>query len=342
MSSWRSHGVRTADRPRGADRVVDAEPAGPAQPHSPRRCWTSFADALTELEHSDAKVVVIRGAGRAFSAGYDINPDCEEVGESHRRGPVADRNRQAGYIERFTRIWQHPQPVIAAIHGFCMAGASQLACFCDITVVAEDAVIAASPALPLGGGSSLRCGPSASDRYGRRRCPSCPGAGSTDAARWNGGSPIRRSRRPASSPMSVTWRCPPPPPPVLQMKKLAVNRVQEIQGFLTIAGFGADTDALIHTTSDVADIQDLLREVGIKEAIRRFRGPDPDPRTRTMLTAARSPIRSTRLGWPSTGECGTEGWEQVRRAAAVHADVARWSWTGERPPVGVPGAVRGW
>jgi enoyl-CoA hydratase len=56
------------------------------------------------------------------------------------------------------------------------------------------------------------------------------------------------------------------------MKKLAVNRVQEIQGFLTVAGFGADTDALIHTTSHVSEIQEMVREVGIKEAIRRFSG----------------------------------------------------------------------
>ena len=62
------------------------------------------------------------------------------------------------------------------------------------------------------------------------------------------------------------------PAPVLQMKKLAVNRVQEIQGFLTIAGFGADTDASIHTTSDVSDTQALVRDVGIKVAIRRFSG----------------------------------------------------------------------
>lgn len=236
-----------------------------------------LADALTELEHSDAKVVVIRGAGRAFSAGYDINPDAEEVGESHLRGPVADRNRQAAYIERFTQIWRHPQPVIAAIHGFCMAGASQLACFCDITVVAEDAVIAASPALPLGGGFisplwSFRVGPQRAKEMsfvpGRR-------IDGRTAVEWGFANTAVPAVELESYVRDLALSIATVPAPVLQMKKLAVNRVQEIQGFLTIAGFGADTDALIHTTSDVAEIQELVRDVGIKEAIRRFSGGRP-------------------------------------------------------------------
>ncbi|MDP9459962.1 MAG: enoyl-CoA hydratase-related protein [Actinomycetota bacterium] len=236
-----------------------------------------LADALTELEHGDAKVVVIRGAGRAFSAGYDINPDAEEVGEAPRRGPVADRNRQAAYIERFTRIWRHPQPVIAAIHGFCMAGTSQLACFCDITVVAEDAVIAASPALPLGGGFisplwSFRVGPQRAKEMsfvpGRR-------IDGRTAVDWGFANTAVPAAQLESYVRDLALSIATVPAPVLQMKKLAVNRVQEIQGFLTIAGFGADTDALIHTTSDVAEIQDLVRDVGIKEAIRRFSGAQP-------------------------------------------------------------------
>ena len=233
-----------------------------------------LADALTELERSDAKVVVIRGAGRAFSAGYDINPDAEEVGESHLRGPVADRNRQAAYIERFTRIWRHPQPVIAAIHGFCMAGASQLACFCDITVVADDAVIAASPALPLGGGFisplwSFRVGPQRAKEMsfvpGRR-------IDGRTAVEWGFANTAVPAAGLESYVRDLALSIATVPAPVLQMKKLAVNRVQEIQGVLTIAGFGADTDALIHTTSDVAEIQELVRDVGVKEAIRRFSG----------------------------------------------------------------------
>lgn len=234
-----------------------------------------LADALTELEHSDARVVIIRGAGRAFSAGYDINPDAAEVGEAHRRGPVADRNRQAAYIERFTRIWRHPQPVIAAIHGFCMAGASQLACFCDITVVAEDAVIAASPALPLGGGFisplwSFRVGPQRAKEMsfvpGRR-------IDGRAAVEWGFANTAVPAAELESYVRDLALSIATVPAPVLQMKKLAVNRVQEIQGFLTVAGMGADTDALIHTTSAVSEIQEMVREVGIKEAIRRFSGP---------------------------------------------------------------------
>lgn len=236
-----------------------------------------LTEALTELEHSDARVVVIRGAGRAFSAGYDIDPGAEEVGEAHLRGPVADRNRQAAYIERFTRIWRHPQPVIAAVHGFCMAGATQLACFCDITVVAEDAVIAASPALPLGGGFisplwSFRVGPQRAKEMsfvpGRR-------IDGRTAADWGFANVAVPAAELESYVRDLALSISTVPAPVLHMKKLAVNRVQEMQGFLTVAGLGADTDALLHTTPEVVQLQELVRDVGVKEAIRRFSGTRP-------------------------------------------------------------------
>lgn len=235
-----------------------------------------LAEALKSLEQSDARVVVIRGAGRAFSAGYDISPEADEVGDAERRGPVADRNRQAAYIDRFTQIWRHPQPVIAAIHGFCMAGASQLACFCDITVVADEAVIAASPALPLGGGFisplwSFRVGPQRAKEMsfvpGRR-------IDGRTAVEWGFANSSVPEVELEGYVRQLALSIATVPAPVLQMKKLAVNRVQEIQGFLTIANFGADTDALIHTTADVAEIQAMVRDLGIKEAIKRFTASD--------------------------------------------------------------------
>lgn len=233
-----------------------------------------LAAALAELEAGDTRVVVLRGAGRAFSAGYDIDPSGAEIGEAAERGPVADRNRQATYIERFTRIWRSPLPVIASVHGYCMAGASQLACFCDIVVVAEDAVIAASPALPVGGGFisplwSFKVGPQRA-----KEMSFVPGRridGST-AAEWGFANTAVPTAELEDYVRELAGAIATTPRDVLQMKKLAINRVQELQGFLTVAGMGADTDALIHTTSDVAEIQELIKEHGVKGAISKFSG----------------------------------------------------------------------
>ncbi len=233
-----------------------------------------LAAAIGDIEASDARVVILRGAGRAFSAGYDIEPSGAEIGEAHSRGPVADRNRQSTYIDRFTRIWRSPLPVIASVHGFCMAGASQLACFCDIVVVAEDTVVAASPALPIGGGFisplwSFKVGPQRAKEMSFVPARRIDGR---TAAEWgfaNVAVPLEELEdyvRDLATAIATT------PRDVLQMKKLAINRVQELQGFLTVAGMGADTDALIHTTSDVAEIQELIREHGVKGAISKFNG----------------------------------------------------------------------
>ncbi|WP_425569133.1 enoyl-CoA hydratase/isomerase family protein [Pseudonocardia xishanensis] len=54
-------------------------------------------------------------------------------------------------VNRYLAIWDHPKPVIAAVHGYCIAGATQMCVFADLTIVAEDARIG-EPALPLGGG----------------------------------------------------------------------------------------------------------------------------------------------------------------------------------------------
>ncbi|QIZ37739.1 enoyl-CoA hydratase/isomerase family protein [Saccharopolyspora sp. ASAGF58] len=237
------------------------------------RMLDELAAHLATLESSDARVVVLRGAGRAFSAGYDVSGDSEEIGDAHTRSSVADRDRQAAYIDRFIRIWRHPQPVIAAVHGYCMAGATQLALFCDITVVAEDTQIAASPAIPLGGGFisplwSFQVGPQRAKEMsfvpGRRiDGRTAVGWGFANAAVPAG--ELEKYVRELALSIAKT------PASILRMKKLAVNRVQEMSGFLTVAGMGADTDALIHTTPDVTELQELVKEIGLKQAIARFR-----------------------------------------------------------------------
>src|SRR5438105_5346565 len=109
-----------------------------------------FDEVMHEAERDDGvRVIIIRGAGRAFSAGYDLNPNAE--GRSNRGDTVDDVNRLRWTLERWLRVWDCPKPVIAQVHGFCLAGATQLCVMTDITIVAEHARIGL-PSIPVGGG----------------------------------------------------------------------------------------------------------------------------------------------------------------------------------------------
>ena len=107
-----------------------------------------MAAKLLELE-DDIRVIIIKGQGPSFCAGYDITP--VKRGERQRNMPPG------GYINKQRdRLWQSydleharvymtlfdlQKPVIAQIHGACLAGGTELAGFCDLRIVADDAKI---------------------------------------------------------------------------------------------------------------------------------------------------------------------------------------------------------
>ena len=96
-------------------------------------------EALREADMDDAvRVTILRGAGSCFSAGYDLGGGNEGLeypyftagGEGHWPRHVTD-----GWMS----IWDLAKPVIAQVHGYCLAGGSELATCCDLVYMAEDA-----------------------------------------------------------------------------------------------------------------------------------------------------------------------------------------------------------
>jgi len=92
--------------------------------------------ALAELERDDAvRALVLTGAGRAFSAGFDLKAEAEE-------GPLPievwiDRYRDDWQV--FLRIWRSAKPYVAAVRGYNLGGALELSLLCDMTIAAEGA-----------------------------------------------------------------------------------------------------------------------------------------------------------------------------------------------------------
>ncbi len=133
--------------------------------------WGAFTRTTEKLRRHPPRVIVLTGAGeKAFSAGFDVNPQNPQV--ANLVGAVEKRDRETiggfirylqGAIRAFTSL---PVPVIAALNGMAYGGGAELAVQCDLRVMDESAVFCFSETrlglMPdWGGGVALTrlCGP---------------------------------------------------------------------------------------------------------------------------------------------------------------------------------------
>ena len=114
----------------------------------PRLC--EIAEAAKEMEmDEDVRVIIIKGAGSCFSSGYDISTGKEGKGTVRPESGVyihPDRDWLWGSYNRhhmsiYFTLWDLQKPVIAQIHSWCLAGASELASFCDLRILADNTQI---------------------------------------------------------------------------------------------------------------------------------------------------------------------------------------------------------
>src|SRR5918995_4120432 len=96
----------------------------------------AMSSALGEAASEEGvRVLILRGAGRAFCAGYDLNEDAT-AGELDAR---AWYHELRASTDRMLEFVEHPKPVIASVHSYCLAGGTDLMLACDLAVASEDA-----------------------------------------------------------------------------------------------------------------------------------------------------------------------------------------------------------
>jgi enoyl-CoA hydratase len=102
------------------------------------RAWTD----------AEVRAIRLRGAGRAFCAGFDIQLGSEVMdAESDRPwDPIVDYQFMSRYVDTYMELWRSPKPVIAQVHGYCVGGGTDFARCSDLIVCSEDARIGYPPA----------------------------------------------------------------------------------------------------------------------------------------------------------------------------------------------------
>ncbi|MFV0307868.1 MAG: enoyl-CoA hydratase-related protein [Desertimonas sp.] len=100
-------------------------------------------DAVRDADRDpDISVVIIRGGGTCFSAGYDLGSTNHPV---ERSSAPTDGWWSRHVVANWFEMWDMATPIVAQVHGYCLAGGTELATACDLVYVADDAAIGYPP-----------------------------------------------------------------------------------------------------------------------------------------------------------------------------------------------------
>ena len=224
-------------------------------------------DQLTAAQSDPAvRAIRLRGAGRAFCAGYDIGWGAEVMAEAEGGrpwDPMADQRMMSTFVDAYMSLWRSPKPVIAQVHGFCVGGGTDFALCSDLIVCAEDCRIGYPPARVWGSPTTAmwiyRLGLERSKRLlltgdavdGRR------------AVEWGLASEVVPEAELDVAGMELAARVAQLPANQLQMMKLLINQAVEQMGLHTTQLIGTLLDGAARHTPEGTDFSArALEDVG--------------------------------------------------------------------------------
>ena len=115
---------------------------------------SEFREIIQVIEvDPDVRVVILTGAGRAFSAGFDIERSSDDS-STEEITPEKWREHLQTFVDTFMMVWNLGKPVIAAVNGYALGGACELVQICDIKIASEHAILG-EPEIRAGVGPPL-------------------------------------------------------------------------------------------------------------------------------------------------------------------------------------------
>jgi enoyl-CoA hydratase len=233
-----------------------------------------ISQAMWEADN-DTRVhcVILGGAGRAFCAGYDLTPApadrTETYEEVYRKNVTFDDDTWR--MEKAQRlrmaIWDMHKPVIGRIHGYCLAGGTDLVLLTDMIVAADDTVIGFPPTRAMGSPPAHMWLYHVGPQWAKRLLltgDSITGAEAAEIGLVLQAVPYEDLDAAVEE---IADKLAMIDPELLSAQKRIVNLGMEMMGARTLQRLAAENDARAHLAPSVREFGKLSREKGLKAAL---------------------------------------------------------------------------
>lgn len=253
-----------------------------------RQLQRELRAALLDADQDESvHAVILRGAGRSFCAGYDLTPERRLDGEREDDPAAAYLKSQtvendAWRLEDAQRdrmtIFDMHKPVIGQVHGYCVAGGTDLVFLCDIVVAAEDAQIGFPAVRGLGSPPQHMWTYHVGPQWAKYLLLTGDFVSGALAERiglvWKAVplDDLAETVEELADKMAMIH------PDLLGVNKRVVNQALELMGTRTLQRIAAETDARIHVSPAMDEWAAKVREGGLKHALDwrdgRFNNPE--------------------------------------------------------------------
>lgn len=245
-----------------------------------RRLQSELREALWDADRDDrVHSVILRGAGRSFCAGYDLTPDRVQPGETideadkyssiYRSSQSFDDD--AWRMEEAQRdrmaIFDMHKPVIGQVHGYCVAGGTDLVLLCDMVIAAEDSQIGFPPVRAMGGPPAHMWSYLVGPQWAKYMLLTGEFISGSQAASLGLVLKAVPTAELEETVEEIADRLAMIDPDFLAGNKRSVNLALELQGARTMQRIAAEMDARMHTSPGMNDWRTRNSEQGLKEAL---------------------------------------------------------------------------
>jgi len=227
----------------------------------------------------DVHVSIVRGAGTCFSAGYDLGGGNE--GQDMPWFTAAGDGQWPRHVtEGWMGIWDLAKPVIAQVHGYCLAGGSELATGCDLVYVADDAKMG-YPAVRFGVPDMQFHAWFLGMRAAMEMMVTGDSISGTEAVRLGWANRAFPEAELDERVVEIARRIALVPPDIAQLNKRTVHRAMEIMGLRTAIRSGTEICALGIEQESFKKFVDEELPKGLTAALQKRDEPFGDYRTST-------------------------------------------------------------